>query len=279
MNNRRFSICAVAFGFGVAAASAGCLGSDPYANSQLLRTPPGVDAHPSTGGGGSGGGGGGQLGAIVGTPLATFNADRESFVFSMYNGDAPMNLVVNHGADAPTLTWDPADGSPSGGGSLKVVAPFSGANQYVDVQSPSYPMTNLQNFAGGKLHVRVKVDAGSTFSGQVEPYVDTGSAYAFVGTSVNAAMGNDWHDYVVDLDTAMTHISGYDLTKVILIGVHIGSGGAGMNATPVTFHIDSFSIEGGMPTVSTPDAGGGGAGGGGAGGGDAAAATDGATAN
>jgi hypothetical protein len=102
----------------------------------------------------------------------------------------------------------------------------------------------LQNWAGGKLHVRVKVDTGGTFAGQIEPYVDTTTGYVFVGTSINVMMGGGWHEYIVPLDTAMTRNAGYDLHQVILFGIHIGSGGGGANQKAVTFHIDSFSVEG-----------------------------------
>jgi len=57
-----------------------------------------------------------------------------------------------------------------------------------------------------------------------EPYVDTTSTFAFVGSSINVMMGAGWHDYSVPLDTAMTRIAGYDTKQVVLYGVHIGSG-------------------------------------------------------
>ena len=139
-------------------------------------------------------------------------------------------------------------------GSLKVTAPYSGANQYIDIQSPTFPTTMLANWMGGTLHVRVKVDSGSTFMGQIEPYVDTTSTFAFVGTSTNVMMGGGWHDYRVVLDSAMTHITGSDTKQVILFGVHIGSGGGGASQGPVTFHIDSFAVEG-IAAPTTPDAG------------------------
>ena len=48
------------------------------------------------------------------------------------------NLAVHNGGTAPTITWDGTDGSPTAmAGSLKVTAPYSGANQYVDIQSPT----------------------------------------------------------------------------------------------------------------------------------------------
>ena len=184
-------------------------------------------------------------------PLATYDTDNEGFSFSSY--DEAGNLAVHFGDTAPTVQFDGTDGSPDNG-SLKVLAPYSGANQYVDIQSKTYAMGDLRNFKGGKLHVRIKVDSGSTFMGQIEPYVDTTTGYVFVGSSINARQSHDWQDYIVDLDSAMTRNSGYDLTKVILFGVHIGSGGGGSTQKTVTFHIDSFSVEG-IAAPPPPDAG------------------------
>jgi hypothetical protein len=249
-NQPLFLAMAMAGGFSFVAT--GCiLGEDPNHNSMMFGSLGG-----STGTGGSTGGGAGMTGAggsgldmLVGSPVATFDTSTQSFAFSTY--DEPTNLAVHNGGMAPTLAWDGTDGSPTSmQGSLKVFAPYSGANQYVDIQSPTFPTGMLANWMGGKLHVRVKVDTGSTFAGQIEPYVDTTSAFKFVGSSINVMMGGGWHDYTVTLDSAMTRIGGYDNTQVILYGVHIGSGGGGMNQGPVNFHIDSFTIEG----VSAPPA-------------------------
>ena len=68
--------------------------------------------------------------------------------------------------------------------------------------------------------------------------------------------------------------SGYDPTKVVVFGVQLNTGSMGAGSTPVTFNIDSFSID--PPITGTTGAagsGGGGAGGGaGGGGGDATGA-------
>jgi hypothetical protein len=224
----------------------GCiLGDDPNHNSMLYGAQAGSSGTAGTNGGaGNTGAAGSNLDTIAGIPVATFDTTIQSFAFSTY--DEPTNLAVHNGGMAPTITWDGTDGSPGTPpvGSLKVFAPYSGANQYVDIQSPTFPTTNLANWMGGKLHVRVKVDTGSTFAGQIEPYVDTTSTFAFVGSSINVMMGGGWKDYSFALDSAMTHIAGSDTKQVILYGVHIGSGGGGASQGPVNFHIDSFSIEG-----------------------------------
>lgn len=238
-------------------AAAGCiLGSDPNHNSMLYGDQGGNTGTAGTGTNGAGGGGGSGSGIDTlppaGTLLASYDSTIESFAFSTY--DEQTNLAVHNNGTAPTLTWDAADGSPTSMlGSLKVTAPYSGANQYVDIQSPTFPTNMLRNWMGGRLHVRVKVDAGSTFAGQIEPYVDTTSTFAFVGSSINVMMGGGWKDYSFALDSAMTHNAGYDTKQVVLFGVHIGSGGGGASQGPVTFHIDSFSIEG-IAAPPAPDA-------------------------
>jgi len=239
MNKQRFAFAAVVVG-GLGLATAGCiLGDDPNKNSQLFGGLAGATGTAGTSG--SGGGGGAPSDQLVGSPLATFDSSTESLAFSMFP-ETPNLATNNNGVMIPTIDFDPADGSPAGGGSLKVFAPYSGANQYVDIQSKQF--MPLQNWVGGKLHVRVKVDPGSTFAGQIEPYADTTSNFTFVGTSLNVAMGGGWHDYVVPLDTAMTRNPGYDLKQVIVFGVHIGSGTGGTAQREVTFHIDSFTLEG-----------------------------------
>src|SRR5947207_7961689 len=118
-------------------AGAGCiLGSDPNHNSMLFGGQGGTSGLAgSNGSAGTTGAGGSTLDTLVGLPVATFDITTQSLAFSTY--DEPTNLAVHNGGTAPTITWDGTDGSPTAmAGSLKVTAPYSGANQYVDVQSP-----------------------------------------------------------------------------------------------------------------------------------------------
>jgi hypothetical protein len=230
-------------------AAVGCFGSDPNQNSMLM------DGEVVATGGTSGGGTGGTSGMfdpttpVPGTALDTFDTGVQGWQYSMYADKTSTNLGA-------TGTLFPAflgtDGSPNPG-ALVAMAPFSAANQYIDIQSKSFETDSSTtmlcmgclDWTGAKLHVRVKVQAGGTFNGQIEPYADTTNNYTFVGTSFNASGDNNWHEYVVDLTGAMTKNSGYDLSKVILYGVHIGTGATVVTTpTPVTFEIDSFSIVG-----------------------------------
>jgi hypothetical protein len=135
-----------------------------------------------------------------------------------------------------------------------VTATYSGSNQYVDVQSKNM-MTTPQNWAGGKLHVRIKVDSGN-FGGGAQLYVLTGS-YVFGGTHTNFAKNSNWQEFTTNLDAPVTANSGYDPAQVIVFGVQLTSDAMGVTGD-VTFHVDSFSVEGIQSTTGTAGSGGGG---------------------
>lgn len=160
-------------------------------------------------------------------------------MFSTY--DEPGNLArpTNPSVPAPTLSFDATQGSPFPG-SVQVTAPFSGANQYVDIQKLVNVPAPL-DWSGKSLRVRIRVNQG-TFHGIVEPYVDTTGAYVFGGTSMNFAPGSGWQEFQVDLTNPMTRDHGYDPAQVVLFGVHLNTGAAGANSTPVVFNIDSFYL-------------------------------------
>ncbi len=204
-------------------------------------------------GAGQGGGGGGASVPdwvladasvpIGGTPLDTFDTDVD-FGFEPYHDTAQKNLadpaVIDAGT-APLLAFDAEEGSPSPG-SMKITVPYSGANQYVEVQS--YVFVVPQDWSGHTLHARLKVDAGSTFRGVAQLYVNTGVSYVAAATAVNLASGAEWQEIAMDLDHPMTMASDrYSAKQVVLYGLQFNTGAAGAGAGPVTFHVDSFSLE------------------------------------
>jgi hypothetical protein len=249
---------------------AGCFGSDPNQNSQLAN-----------GDGSAAGGSTGTLGdastPITGLALATFDTNLSGFVLNNYPDTAQTNLGSGTWQDAhptliPSLSWDSNVGSP-GAGSLEVMAPYSGPSQYVDVQAKSF---DPQNWSGGKLHVRVMVDAGSTFGGGIQLYVDsTKGLFVFAGTYINVGKGAGWQEFELDISNPMTTGTNgtFDPTQIILYGMQLNTGMAGASATPVTFHIDSFSLEGVTSTTGTGGAGGAAGGAGGTAGGAACGAS------
>src|SRR4029077_3162079 len=147
-----------------------------------------------------------------------------------------LNDVMNGlGNTPPTVMIDSAEGSPSPG-SLKITAPYSNANQYVDLQK-TIGTSTPQNWMGRRLYVRIKVTQG-TFPGGVQVYVKTGNAYAFGGAFTMLQRNSNWQEFSVDGDhppNPVTPTPGYDATKVVAFGLQLTTGSAGTGATPVTF--------------------------------------------
>ena len=131
-------------------------------------------------------------------------------------------------------------------GSLKVVAPYSGANQYVDVQK-SFGTGNPQDWTGKTLHVRIRVTEG-TFTGGAQVYAITTGSFVFGGKYTNFMPNNNWQEFTVDV-SAPTNGAAHRRARATTrrrsssFGVQLNTGSAGAGATPVTFNIDSFSID------------------------------------
>ena len=228
--------------------AAGCLGGDKNLNSQCLPEPCVGDAGPTTGsagtgGPGTGGQGGGVMGNIVGSALATFDTGLDGFVFGNY--DERANLNGGSSTMKGTLSHDPSVGNPSPG-SLKAVAPYNGANQYIDIQK-QFGTGNPQNWAGKTIHVRIRASEG-TFKGGAQVFAITTGTFIFGGKFTNFAANSNWQEFTLDVsnptnDDGANPQSDYDPTKVIVFGVQLNTGSSGAGATPVTFNIDSFSID------------------------------------
>jgi hypothetical protein len=244
--------------FGIAAA--GCWGSDPEMNSQIYMGQAGTTGS-GTGGTGTGTGGtGNPNGAIIGSPLALFNTGAEGFIFGTY--DEPANLNGASSSMKGTLSFDSAVGNPDPG-SLKILAPYSGANQYVDIQR-QFGTNNPQDWSGKTIHVRIRATEGM-FKGGAQVYAITTGSFIFGGKFANFMPNNNWQEFTINVSAPTNGDganpgSGYDPTKVIVYGVQLNTGSSGTGSTPVTFNIDSFSID---PPIAggTAGTGGGGTGG------------------
>jgi hypothetical protein len=236
MNKLIFSACLVV-------GAAGCFGSNPNENSQTFSTtPPMPTGKAGTGGTGTGGTGGGAMGNIIGSALATFDTGLEGFAFGTY--DEPPNLNGASSKMHGTIAFDDSVGSPSPG-SVKVTAPYSGANQYVDIQK-SFGTNNPQDWSGKTLHVRIRASEG-TFKGGAQVYAITTGSFVFGGKHTNFTPNNNWQEFTVDVSSPTNGAgaspgSGYDPTKVVVFGVQLNTDAAGAGSTPVTFNLDSFSI-------------------------------------
>jgi len=209
----------------------------------------GGTGNPGSGGSTSGTG----SGPIIGTPIVTFDTmatGTAGFALDAYHDTAQKNLndPATGASPAPTIMYDDTQGSPTPG-SLVVTAPYFGASQYVDIQKNI--QTTPQNWMGKTMHVRIKVSSG-TFRGGVQLYAKSGMAYVFGGTYINFAAGSNWQEFVLNITAPMTVITGYDPKNIFSYGLQINSGSAGTTQMPVTFNIDSFSID--PPLAAVMDA-------------------------
>jgi len=219
----------------MAVAAGGCLGSDPNMNSQRYS-----DTPPTPAGTAGSGGGGSVTGPIKGSPYALFNSSTEGFQLNVYHDTGNTNLGDPASGASPTLSFDNLNGNPDPG-CIEVVAPYTGPNQYVDIQKSM--TTTPQDWTGKTLHVRIKVVEGKYPGGAQVYAITVPNQYVFGGTFTNVASNNNWQEFTVNLDNPMTQNSGYDPAQVIIVGVQLNTGSAGASATTVRFNIDSFSID------------------------------------
>jgi hypothetical protein len=253
---------------GLAAATTGCQ-QDPDKPSRYVQTgAAGSSATTGAGGtagsNGTGAGGSNGMGPIVGSAVAAFDTTTEGFALDNYHDTLPkVNLgdPMSGLGVTPTLTWDGTQGSPTPG-SLQVMAPYSGANQYVLAQR-DFGTANPQNWMGKTIHVRIKVTSGM-FKGGAQVFVKTGTKFSFGGQYTNLAMNSNWQEVTLVIGSPMSYgdKNSYDPSQVVQYGVELNSGDSGAGSGPVTFNIDSFSVDPPFPPSSS-DAGG-----------DAPAATD-----
>src|SRR4029078_10725305 len=175
-----------------------------------------------------------------------------------------VNLFVREGGAQATLSFDGTDGDPTNG-SLKVDAPYTDYNQYVDVQR-NYGSAMLKNWSGLKLHVKWRssgVNPSAMNPMGVQPYVNTGASYnGYCGNYVNLKTGGGWNDYVLDLSTCAAASS--DPSMVVAFGVSFqagsgtdGDGGVNsMKPGTAKLPVDSFRLAGRTTCVGGAGAGG-----------------------
>jgi hypothetical protein len=242
---------------GIAIALAGCP-SDPNKNSMLIGSGGGTTGSPGSGGGVGNPGSGGStvgtgMGPIIGTPIVTFDTmatGTAGFALDAYHDTVQKNLTdpATGASPAPTIAFDDTQGSPTAG-SLMVTAPYFGASQYVDIQKSI--QTSPQNWTNKTMHVRIKLTSGTFRSGGVQLYVKTGTLFVFGGTYANlTAALNTWQEFTLNITAPLVTITGYDPTNIVSYGLQINSGSAGTTQMPVTFSVDSFSIDPPLPAMT-----------------------------
>jgi hypothetical protein len=150
----------------------------------------------------------------------TFDTSTQGWVLSNYADPNYDNLGAPDSGVTPVLEIDTSDGNPNPG-SLEVIAPFTGYNQYVDAIVNITPAINL---AGRTLSAEARLVCGSFPSGGAKLHASTGSAYTYIGgTFVDASMftPGTWVPLTLDLTSMQPVDGGYDPTMVVQIGIQM----------------------------------------------------------
>jgi hypothetical protein len=200
----------------------------------------GADAGNMDGGAGDTGGTP-AAGPIIGMPLATFDSNVNNFTLNRF-------VEVGNLSNLPTpatLTWIATEGSPTPG-CLRVTAPYSGPNQWVDIEAPTFPTP--PDWSGRTLHVRIKLDPGSVFAGFVRLFVKTGTGFVFYTSAFTPfPQLSGWQEFTLPLISPAPvppANPGADPRQIVTFGVDpITAGAPPTTPTPITFYVDSFSIE------------------------------------
>jgi hypothetical protein len=189
-------------------------------------------------------------GPIPGMPVATFDTDVERFVLdtatvtNTADSGTPFTSLADPSSGTnppPTLSHDAADGNPSPG-SLEIFAPFSGANQFLLAYRFDGCGT-IHDWTGKTLHARIKIASGD-YTGDALVYVATSTTCTTFdfgyATYAPLAHTSCWQELSLDLANPYIRSAGYDPASVVTVGINFTTYAP---ATPVTFLVDSFSVE------------------------------------
>ena len=195
----------------LALAAAGCFGSDPNMNSQVFTGTAGTSGSMTV------------TGPIVGTPLATYDSNIAGFVLDPYHDTNQKNLAdpaiiaTQPGMMTPTMTFESGMGSPNPG-SMRVVAPYTGPSQFVQIEAMSFGTSNTKNWTGGKLHMRAQDPRGKLHGRRPALHQDR-QRLRLRRHLHQLPPGAGWKDFVLPVDAPMTlGTSGpYEPGQVIIV--------------------------------------------------------------
>jgi hypothetical protein len=175
----------------------------------------------------------------------TFGHGPMGWEFNLYDDPSRLNLAVHPaaGVTPPTLSINPADGSPDPG-ALQVSVHFTAFDQYVD------PNVNFfivrPNLTGKVLHARIRLVSGSFAQGGFQLHASTGDSFTYGSTFLDGAALPLGVWVPVDLDLGAVTTPGFDPSQVVQIGVQFLSGFASGGGTfadtgDTVFEIDTVT--------------------------------------
>lgn len=129
------------------------------------------------------------------------------------------------------------DASP---GVLKMVAPFDGSNQKIEVQVTMEP----RDLRGRTLRGRVRLSSGlssdSEHPGGIKLFAKSGPNYSYAsGAWANLLPGSGWVDVTLDCDAPILVPEAFDASDVRQIGVELRAFSETTNVSAATVYLDS----------------------------------------
>jgi hypothetical protein len=181
----------------------------------------------------------------------TFDRDSEGWVLNSWDNPDLANLGarVPDGGTRPTLRFTDTHGDPNPG-ALELTVAFTTFDQYAVADIATRPGLNL---SGKTIAARVRLAAGLFSAGDVKMYAcsDGPTSYVCVATpplDASSLAGDAW--LPVTLDLAATTAAGFDVTKILEIGIAFSSprttiGVLFAGAGDTVFEIDTVTAAGG----------------------------------
>ena len=140
----------------------------------------------------------------------TFDTGLDGYLFTYDLGTGDAGTAV-----LPTMTFDPASGSPSPG-SLAVTATFTDFGQSV---TPYVNLSPIVDLTGQTLHGKVKLDTGTLVDGFAVLFASSGPNYVWMFSPQTQLTAGVWTDLALDINAAHASNPLFDPTVINQVGV------------------------------------------------------------
>jgi hypothetical protein len=165
----------------------------------------------------------------------TFDTGLDGYLFTYDLGTVDAGTL-------PTMTFDPADGSPSPG-SLAVTATFTDFGQSA---TPYINLSPAVDLTGQTLHGKVKLDTGTLVDGYAVLFASSTANYVWTFSAQTPLTAGVWTDLTIDINAAHASNPTFDPTVINQVGVQfvtnmLPTGGSMFPATEaLSFHADTI---------------------------------------